>query len=450
MKDYVLKVILLIAFCSLFSQSISAINLDDGREDIFDEIEKFDNVVYIKIGNGVCTGALINHRTVLTASHCLKDGEKAEIYLGNEITDTSIPIATSSFIKLPEERRYTSFTGAYYDLALIALSEPLTSISPLTIDSTLPSLNTEVFISGFGLHGTGSVPDQDFDSKKRWGKNILNIIARENFLLSESALTTTSDKIILGFYFDKGVSSLESMISLGDSGSPLLIEADGNFNIVGVASWVSPDINSLVRGYGSSAGYASISENIDWINLNNPLRSVSSISDGSWTEVGNWSEINFPNNFNPLDSNYNKENSRFYSVNISNSLFLSENVEIDDLNILNSGTLLLNSDSYLNILLTAYLQNGTIINNGTFVSPSLIINDGSYTNNNLTDLTNNFSMFNGDLINNGTFKSSSIELKNVKTRGIGTFSSKKFVSEGLISPGNNPDDIGTLTFESIL
>jgi hypothetical protein len=449
-KISILKAILLLSFCSLFTQSISAINLDDKREDIFDEIEKFDNVVYIKIGNGVCTGALINHRTVLTASHCLKDGEKAEIYLGNEITDTSIPIATSSFIKLPEERRYTSFTGASYDLALIALSEPLTSISPLTIDSTLPSLNTEVFISGFGLHGTGSVPDQDFDSKKRWGKNILNIIARENFLLSEPALTTTSDKIILGFYFDKGINSLESMISLGDSGSPLLIEADGSFNIVGVASWVSPDINSLVRGYGSSAGYASISENIDWINLNNPLRLVSSVDDGSWTEVSNWNELNFPNNFNPLDSNYNKENSRYYSVNISNSLFLSENVEIDDLNISNSGSLLLNNDSYLNILVSAYLQNGTIINNGTFVSPSLIINDGSYTNNNLSDLTNNFEMFNGELINNGTFKSSSIELKNVKTRGIGTFSSKKFVSEGLISPGNNPDDIGTLTFESIL
>ena len=130
--------IILLTTYSFFIQSIYAINLDDEREDIFDEIEKFDNVVYIKIGNGVCTGALINHRTVLTASHCLKDGEKAEIYLGNEITDTSIPIATSSFIKLPEERRYTSFTGASYDLALIALSEPLTSITPLrTSDFTL-------------------------------------------------------------------------------------------------------------------------------------------------------------------------------------------------------------------------------------------------------------------------------------------------------------------------
>ena len=128
----------------VFSIKSYSINLDDNRIDTFEGIEDFDSVVYIKIGDSVCTGALIDHRTIITAAHCLKVGVKAEIFTGNQIEEDAEPLQTTSFIKLPETRRYETYTGASYDLALISLKDPLLTLHPLKINKILPSLNQVV------------------------------------------------------------------------------------------------------------------------------------------------------------------------------------------------------------------------------------------------------------------------------------------------------------------
>ena len=169
-------VALKIIFFLIISSRIFSINLDDNRSNPFEGINDYEGIVYVKIGNSVCSGALIDHRTFITAAHCLIEGEEAEIFVGESINDDTAGIKTTSFIKLPEERRYLTFNGASYDVALISLKDPLLDISPIKLNPQLPVINDEVYVSGFGLHGTGTNPDQDFDKRKD-GAQILSLLS---------------------------------------------------------------------------------------------------------------------------------------------------------------------------------------------------------------------------------------------------------------------------------
>ena len=449
-NKYLIKTTLFLLTIFNFNGFVHAINLDDERIDPFDQIEDFESVVYVKIGNAVCTGAVINNRTILTAAHCLIEGEVAEIFVGDEINDDSIKIETTSFIKLPEDRRYSGFNGASYDLAIISLKEPLENVTPLPLNNTLPSLSSEVFISGFGLHGTGSVPDQEFDSKKRWGKNVLSIISKESSIVGLSTLSETPDQTILGFFFDEDVSPLESSISLGDSGSPLLVKDGESFSIIGVASWVTQSLDSLNRGYGASAGFASIEQNFEWISLNNPLREVATTVDGKWSLNETWNDAHYPNNFTPSSENYNSTSARYYSASINNSINLSDAVEIDELSISVLGKLILNQGSSLSVLLNTNILKGEITNNGNFTSSALFINEGIYKNENTSSFLNQLEIEKGELMNNGDITAASINLKEGMVSGTGKFITNKFMSKGSISPGSQTNPIGTLTFSSLL
>lgn len=442
-------VLVKLIFCLTLSSYIFPINIDDNRSSPFEGIEEYEGVVYVKIGNSICSGALINHRTILTAAHCLIEGQEVEIFVGETINDAAVGIKTTSFIKLPEDKRYLTFNGASYDVALISLKDPLLNITPITLNPELPAINDEVYVSGFGLHGTGTSPDQDFDRKKRWGTNTISIIADES-ALNGNSISSSPDKKILGINFDEDKGQQESMISLGDSGSPLLIREDNEFSIVGIASWIKKNATTLNRGYGASAGFSSIQQNQKWIEDNNPLRSVTSLVDGEWSIDSNWNDPLFPSNQYPSLENYNTSSAKYYSVNVAHTIDLSESIQIDSLKISEDGYLKLKSNSSLEVLIDIHTEGGNLDNEGALKGSNLFLNKGSFINRNEVLISENILTDNALMINNGKITAKKIELDQGAVMGTGIFISDNFWNKGKIKPGLEDSIIGTLTFSSHL
>tara|TARA_B100001250_G_scaffold400569_1_gene411268 strand:+ start:2547 stop:5171 length:2625 start_codon:yes stop_codon:yes gene_type:complete len=444
-----IKTALFFCILSLISSKVLSINIDDERGDGIDLNDKFLPVVYLKIGNSVCTGVLFNHRSILTAAHCLKEGEQVTVYTGNSVDEEKDGLNTSSFIKNPEVKRYDSFQGASYDLAIISLSSPLTSISPYAVSNKLPTLNDDVYLSGYGLHGTGSSPDTDFDRNKRWGSNVLSIIADEHDVVGISPISETDDQIILGYYFDKDTGiNLESSISLGDSGSPLLLKIDETYEIVGIASWIRKSLDNQDRGYGASAGYSSVSQNIEWIRENNPLKNVSSIGNGAWEDATIWDSNFYPSNFYNVESGveFNQISARYYEVNLSHNKSINSSIELDELTISSNGNLEMSKDSLLNVLLDTTLNGGSITNHGTLTFNNLIMNNGNIYNSFNINVSNNVNIINGELNTNGTITGKNLNVDKGIISGSGSAEFLNILNSGTISPGSGINNTGQLEF----
>ena len=443
----------LVLFKLLFFFTISSyvfpINLDDNRNNPFGGIEDFEGVVYVKIGNSVCSGALINHRTILTAAHCLVEGQEVEVFVGENINDDTAGIKTTSFIKLPEDKRYITFNGASYDVALISLKDPLLDISPIELNFQLPLINDEVYVAGFGLHGTGTVPDQDFDKKKRWGTNTISIISDES-AINGTSTSSSPDKKIIGIIFDNNKDQHESMISLGDSGSPLLIKEKDEFSIVGVASWIKKNASTLNRGYGASAGFSSIQQNQKWLEDNNPLRSITSILDGNWSTDLNWSDGLFPSNQYPSIENYNTSSAKYYAVDMTHVIDLNQNIQIDSLTISENGHLRLKNNAFLEVLIDIHAERGNLDNEGTLKGSNLLLHKASFINRNEVLIAKNISGVDTLIFNSGNITAKKIELVQGTVMGTGVFTSDEFWNKGKINPGLENNLIGTLTFNSNL
>lgn len=294
-------------------------------------------------GLGICTGTLINPRTVLFAAHCVND-EAANNYgtanggipmavnfMGNSVpglinwlntyrtnyTDQTYNVSRILY----DARSLEEPNGGFYeaDIALAILDAPTRGVptwamlfSPLTGNE-----NLHVTITGYGRSGTGTTGSSaGIDFRRRAGENMIGALASIDdvnlFLFGDGSQRGLGQNLYLVDFDDPARTNRfdfnifgndvalpgEGITAPGDSGGPLILDRAFSSPVVaGVLSLGTRYFGAQpASSYGTTAGYQPIYLFTDYIVANNPYKYVTAkAGDGDWFDATRWTQMMDPN-----------------------------------------------------------------------------------------------------------------------------------------------------------
>ncbi|MDF7774915.1 autotransporter domain-containing protein [Sphingomonas sp. AOB5] len=291
---------------------------------------------------GLCTGTLINARTVIFAAHCVND-DPANSYgsntggkpigfgfssnnnqagasafggwLGNHQTNTSRYMYNVNQVAYHPGSLEPNASGFLYaDVAIASLDTPAVNIPTWALlFSQLPQTTGgaggtgyHVNIVGYGNNGTGATGSTGgIDYRRRLAENMLGALASiddfEGFLFGGASGvlpqnlywidfddprrgTASADPRDFNAWRDNPTPN-EGITASGDSGGPLILDRIGNQTlakqlVIGVLSggYTRFFNGAPANGYGTAAFYQPLYLYWDWIAANNPYRYVSSLA----------------------------------------------------------------------------------------------------------------------------------------------------------------------------
>lgn len=292
---------------------------------------------------GLCTGTLINPRTVIFAAHCVND-QAANSYgaggtaIGFGFEANNLP-ATRQWLGLDGGTLHaTNKTRAFYnvehvwydqrslalgpglnflqaDVAIATLDAPANDIPTWTLLLTPLTGEVHGVVNGYGSRGNGTNGDNlGIDFRRRIAENMISALAslddRDNFLFGPADPFFTAGLYQTDFdspgfegpfdfdLFDGGPLPNEGTTAGGDSGGPLI--ADQEFDkpvVVGVLSGGSRFFNGQpFSSYGSSSFYQPLFLYWDQIVANNPYVYASNRGGNrNWGDKANWVQDMDPN-----------------------------------------------------------------------------------------------------------------------------------------------------------
>lgn len=215
-------------------------------------------------------GILIAPQWVVTAAHAVTwQTEVRQVVLNGKARAVAKVIVHSGYRKLPQAlidqavktddaTQIVDFLSSQDDIALIKLADRVSDVTPAKLFSGNDELGKTVELLGKGATGTG-LAGQDPHSSHR-------VDLRRAY----NKIVDVQDRWIC-YVFDKPPSGLEleGISGDGDSGGPVLIKVDGEWQVAGLASWKKHEQdNNLIHHagfYGQKNYNVRVSHYAGWI-----------------------------------------------------------------------------------------------------------------------------------------------------------------------------------------
>lgn len=208
-------------------------------------------------------GVLIAPKWVVTAAHAVEQLELREITLHGKRRNVKCVFVHPGYTRLPKEltegdsKPAMDFLRSFHDIALLELDSAVFDVAPIAANRSTNELGMEVTIYGKGKTGNGVNGQNPGGPHRTALRRASNTITR-----------VEGQWLIYRFDGDSSAHQHEGMLGNGDSGGPVLIRENGNWLLVGLASWKywEGDMEHFKAGfYGQDSYQLRISHYSDWI-----------------------------------------------------------------------------------------------------------------------------------------------------------------------------------------